>query len=181
METAHGRLVAVVGPESTGKTTLARELAAAFDVPWLPEYAREYLEARLERTGDASYEEEDLAAIAREHIRREADFVRSARCGGVIDTDLIVILIWWNERFGGAPGWLHDAIVRQPKRLYLLCAPDLPWEADPLRESEHDRERLFEVYRSVLTSLQLPFAIIAGQGKARFRAAHDAARPILCQ
>ena len=179
METARGGLVAVVGPESTGKTTLARELAAAFGVPWLPEYAREYLEARLERTGDASYNEEDLATIAREQMRRETDFVRSAPNGGVIDTDLIVILIWWNERFGAAPAWLHDAIARQPGRLYLLCAPDLPWQADPLRESEHDRGRLFEVYRTTLTNLQLPFAIIAGQGRARFRTAHDAARAML--
>ena len=179
METAHGRLVAVVGPESTGKTTLARELAAAFDVPWLAEYAREYLEGRLERAGDVSYDEEDLAAIAREHMRREADFARSVRGGGVVDTDLIVILVWWNERFGVAPDWLQEAIARQSKRLHLLCAPDLPWEADPLRESEHDRERLFGVYQAVLTDLQLPFAIIAGRGRARFRGARDAARPIL--
>lgn len=179
MKTAHGRLVAVVGPESTGKTTLARELAAAFDVPCLPEYAREYLEERLERTGDGSYDEGDLVTIAREHMRREADFVRSAGRGGVIDTDLIVILIWWNERFGESPAWLHDAVARQPKRLHLLCAPDLPWQADPLRESEHDRERLFEVYQAVLTDLRLPFATVAGQGRARFRTAHCSTRPIL--
>ena len=179
VETAQGRLVAVVGPESTGKTTVARELAAAFDVPFLPEYAREYLEERLERTGDASYDETDLAAIACEHMRREADFVRSGERGGVIDTDLIVILVWWNERFGKSPAWLHDAIAGQPKRLYLLCAPDLPWQADPLRESEHERERLFDVYRAALTDLRLPFAIVAGEGKARFDAAHNATRPIL--
>lgn len=172
-------MVAVVGPESTGKTTLALELAAAFDVPCLPEYAREYLEERLARTGDASYDEEDLATIAREHMRREADFVRSGGHGGVIDTDLIVILIWWNERFGESPAWLHDAIARQPKRLYLLCAADLPWQADPLRESQHDRGRLFDVYQAVLTQLRLPFAIVAGQGGARFDAARNAARSVL--
>ena len=178
MEVAHERLVAVVGPESTGKTTLALELAAAFDVPCLAEYAREYLEERLERTGDASYDEEDLATIAHEHMRREADFVRSAGRGGVIDTDLIVMLIWWNERFGAAPRWLHNGIARQPKRLHLLCRPDLPWRADPLRESEHDRERLFEVYRSLLTNLHLPFAIVTGQGRARLESAHAAVRSV---
>ena len=178
-ETTEGRLVAVVGPESTGKTTLALELAAAFDVPCLPEYAREYLEERLESMGDASYDEEDLGAIAREHMRREGDFVRSAGRGGVIDTDLVVILIWWTERFGESPAWLHDAIAGQPKRLYLLCAADLPWQADPLRESEHDRGRLFDVYRTVLTELRLPFAIVAGQGAARFDAACTAASPVL--
>lgn len=179
MKTVLGRLVAVVGPESTGKSTLALELAAEFAVPCLPEYAREYLEERLGRTGDASYDEEDLAAIAREHMRREADFVRSAERGGVIDTDLIVILIWWNERFGESPAWLHHAIARQQKRLYLLCAPDLPWQADPLRESEHDRERLFDVYQAALTELRLPFAVVAGKGRPRFDTARDAARPVL--
>lgn len=180
METAQGRFVAVVGPESTGKTTLALELAAAFDVPCLAEYAREYLEARFERTGDASYDETDLAAIAREHVRREADFAHPVGRPGVIDTDLIVILIWWNERFGESPAWLHDAIARQSQRLYLLCAPDLPWQADPLRESEHDRERLFDVYRAFLTEQRLPFATVAGSGRARFDMAHRVARPVLC-
>ena len=172
-------LVAVVGPESTGKTTVARELAQAFELPWLPEFAREYLEARLARTGDPSYDENDLEAIAREHIRRESEFVVSARRGGVIDTDLIVMLIWWNERFGAAPAWLHDAIAHQPKRFYLLCTPDLPWHPDPLRESEHDRERLFEVYHSTLEHLQLPFATLAGHGKARVRNACHATRHVL--
>jgi len=179
VETAQGRLVAVVGPESTGKTTLALELATAFDVPCLPEYAREYLEERLERTGDASYDETDLAAIAQEHMRREAAFVRSGGRGGVIDTDLIVILIWWNERFGKAPAWLHGAIAAQSRRLYLLCAADLPWQADPLRESEHDRGRLFGVYRAVLTDLELPFALVTGHGNARFGAARNAASRVL--
>lgn len=169
-----GTLVAVVGPESTGKTTLAQELAAAFEVPWLPEYAREYLETRLKETGSASYDESDLARIAREHIRQEADFVASAPRGGVLDTDLIVILIWWNERFGLAPTWLHDAIAHQPKRFYLLCAPDLPWRPDPLRESQHDTDRLFDVYRSTLERLQLPFATVTGQDKTRLRNAHIA-------
>ena len=179
MESTHGNLVAVVGPESSGKTTLALEMAAAFHVPCLTEYAREYLEERLDRTGDASYHEEDLVAIAREHMRREADFVRSSGRGGVMDTDLIVMLVWWNERFGVAPAWLHDAIARQPRRLYLLCAPDLVWQADPLRESEHDRGRLFDVYRAVLADLQLPFATVAGQGKARFETASNAVRSVL--
>ena len=179
VKTGQGHLVAVVGPESTGKTTLARELAAAFDAPFLPEYARKYLEERLERTGDASYDETDLTAIAHEHIRREAAFAQSSGRGGVIDTDLIVILIWWSERFGQPPAWLHDAIAGQPKRLYLLCAADLPWQADPLRESEHDRGRLFDVYQTVLTDLRLPFAIVAGQGSARLDAARSAASPIL--
>lgn len=178
MRAQQGTLVAVAGPESAGKTTIARQLAATFDVPWLQEYAREYLEARLAQTGDASYDEADLATIAREHIRREADFAAFAPVGGVIDTDLIVILIWWNERFGVAPAWLHDAVSCQPKRFYLLCAPDLPWRSDPLRESRHDTERLFHVYRATLERLQLPFATVTGQGEVRFRNACNAVRHI---
>ena len=171
--------MALVGPESAGKTTLARELAAAFDVPCLAEYAREHLEARLERTGDASYDEEDLAAIAREHMRREEEFVASAPHGGVIDTDLIVMLVWWNERFGAAPAWLHDAIASQPDRLTLLCTPDLPWQADPLRESPHDRERLFDVYRQLLTDLEQRFVVVTGRGRARLLMARRAVASIL--
>ena len=53
-------IITIVGPESSGKTTLARQLAADLGCPWVPEYAREYLDG-LGRT----YEEDDLQIIAR--------------------------------------------------------------------------------------------------------------------
>lgn len=168
------RIVCATGPESAGKTTLCRRLAAAFGVPWLPEYAREHLAAR------AGYDETDVAAIAREHMRREAALVAGSTAGVVLDTDLSVILIWWRERFGPAPPWLEHAFAAQSPRLYLLCRPDLPWQPDPLRETAGDRCRLlrhYRAYRDLLAERALPFVVIDGQGAARDNAARRAAAP----
>ena len=166
------RVVCAVGAESTGKTTLCRELARRFRVPWLGEYAREYLDG-------GAYGPADLEKIAREQARREADLLNGTHSGVVLDTDLAVVFVWWRERFGPVPAWLADAFAAQSPRLYLLCRPDLPWEADPLRESPNDLERLHGEYRRLLSERRLPFVEIGGKGAARFEAAAAAARPCL--
>ena len=166
------RVVCAVGPESTGKTAICRELARRFGVPWLGEYAREYLDGR-------PYGPEDVARIAREQMRREAALVASTTRGVVLDTDLAVIVVWWAERFGTVPSWLEDAFSAQSERLYLLCRPDLPWQPDPLRESPDDLERLYARYRELLTERRLPFVEIGGRCQARFDAAALAARDCL--
>lgn len=170
------RIVCATGPESTGKTSLCRRLAAAFRVPWLPEYAREYL------AGRADYDETDVAAIAREQMRREEELVAGSPAGVVLDTDLSVILIWWRERLGPPPPWLEQAFAAQSPRCYLLCRPDLPWQPDPLRETAGDRERLqrhYNAYRDLLTARGLPFVVIEGRGEARDQAARRAAAACL--
>ena len=170
------RVVCATGPESTGKTTLCRQLAATFAVPWLPEYAREHL------AGRAEYDETDVAAIAREQTRRERELVAASPAGVVLDTDLSVILIWWREKFGPPPPWLERALATQSPRCYLLCRPDLPWQPDPLRETAGDRERLrrhYNAYRDLLTAHGLPFVVIEGRGEARHKAARRAAASCL--
>ncbi len=166
------RIVCATGAESTGKTTLCRGLAEYFDVPWLPEYAREYLDG-------APYERSDVEAIAREQARREAALLANRKGGVILDTDLAVILIWWREKYGAVPGWIETAFVAQAPRLYLLCRPDLPWQPDPLRESPDDLDRLHEQYRRLLVARRLPFAEITGVGETRLEQAIAAARPCL--
>ena len=137
-------IVSVIGPESTGKTTLARALAKSLSGAWLPEYARQYLQ-------DPTYDESDLEFITREQLSRETAFVRAGPAVGILDTDGIVLLVWWLERFGRVPDFLESHLEIQYPRRYLLTAPDLEWKFDPLRESESDRERLFSVYIDVMT------------------------------
>ena len=150
-------------------------------MPWLPEYAREYFDRQANQSSEAdhAYQSSDVAAIAREQIRRERTLLEAADGGVVLDTDLAVILIWWQERFGQVPAWVEAAFSAQPPRLYLLCRPDLPWQADRLRESRHDRARLHELYRRLLMERQLPFVEIGGFGETRFDAAFAAAKPCL--
>ena len=155
-----GRLIVVcTGPESSGKTTLAQALAAHLKVPLVREQARDYLST-------PRYVPTDILNIAARQVAAERD-ARVQASLACADTDLQVLYIWWQERFGPAPSALARAYATQSPRLYLLCRPDLPWQADPLRENPNDRDRLFELYRRDLSARELNFAIVEGQGQAR--------------
>ena len=179
LEAGHARepvmIVSIVGPESSGKTSLAKALSLHYRVPWLPEYAREYLEGR------PSYSEEDLEEIAREQVRREAAIIGENSGLVILDTDLVVIAIWWREVFGHIPTWVSQHLDSQSSRHYLLARPDLPWQADPLRVSPHDRERLFGLYRQLLHEKQFPIIEIAGQGESRVQLALSDLGPLLIE
>ena len=159
------QIISIVGPESCGKTTLALALAKRFDAPWVEEYARAYL------SGRGSYDENDLVAIARGQIDLEKRALKRASGVLVLDTDMLVIHTWWQERYGRVPDWVQATIHSQPPRTYLLTRPDLPWEPDPLRESQYDRERLFDVYQAALAERGTRFGIVGGTDDARLQSA----------
>ncbi|MCY4012319.1 MAG: ATP-binding protein [Gammaproteobacteria bacterium] len=172
----------ITGPESTGKTTLCQALARRFGVPWLAEYAREHLTAcgsGAGAPGGTRYDRDTVATIAREQWRRERALLERTESPVVLDTDLAVIFVWWQEKYGAVPQWIDQAWAGQAPRLYLLCRPDIGWRPDPLRESPHDLDRLFDIYRDLLTERGLRFVEIQGTGAARTAAAVQAAAPIL--
>ena len=156
--------VVITGPESSGKTTLAMDLSAHFDVPWVPEQARPYLEARQGLYGEADLLQIAQAQVAAEDLHGDTDLL-------ICDTDLITIRIWGEEKYGRSDPWIVRATEERTYDHWLLCSPDMAWEPDPLRENPHDRERLFEVYRDLLTRLGRPFTIISGDPDERLRAA----------
>lgn len=153
------RRVVITGPESSGKTTLALDLALRLNGACAPEVAREFLE-ELGRP----YGEQDLIGIARAQIAAEESM--AARHGAkeflVCDTDLITIRIWSEEKFGRCDPWIIEQTHLRPYDLWLLCTPDMPWEPDPMRENPHDRDRLFDVYARTLTALKKPFVVMRG-------------------
>ena len=157
-------IVSIVGPESTGKTTLASELARIYNGVWLPEYARQYL-------SDVQYTEDDVHVIAREQLNRELDFVCAAPVFGVLDTDGIVLRIWFAEKFGHVPTYICRHLEQQNERRYLLTYPDLPWEFDPQRESKSDLLRLFDRYEQTLTELGFAYTVVRGEGNERTQCA----------
>lgn len=164
------RAIVVVGVESTGKSTLARALAEHTGRTLVPEVARDWLAARGNH-----YEEADLETLARLQWRAEADAARAER-GVVADTDLAVIRVWSEVRFGRCATWILDALAARPPAVYLLTRPDLPWEPDPQRESPDARERalLHARYRRLLRELGHPWHEIGGVGEARLAAAQAA-------
>lgn len=160
-------ILAVVGPESTGKTTLAKSIAETWSIPWVEEAARGYLEGR------AGYEEADLLEIARRQWSLEQEAIaRARRRGGalVLDTDLLVIRIWAEVRFRRCDPWIIERLEDAPPRLYLLTGTEVPWEPDPLRENPHDRDQLYRLYREALVASKHAFLELEGTTEARIMA-----------
>ncbi|WP_201977362.1 aldose epimerase family protein [Hymenobacter rubidus] len=155
--------VSLTGPESTGKTTLATQLAAHYGTSFAPEFAREY----LADTGP-HYTLEDLEEIARGQLAAEA--AAEARAHGIVfcDSDLLVIKIWAEHSFGMCPEWILRRIDQQQYDLVLLMGIDLPWQPDPLREHPHLRQQFYDLYQRELRDRMSNFAEISGDGGRRF-------------
>ena len=151
--------VGIIGPESTGKSTLARYLARRYKGTYVPEYARTYVEQK--GTTEVSYEE--LCEIARYQIE-ELAAISSQPSENVyfFDTELIVTKVWFDYAFGRVPEWLNEAIERYPMNSYLLTYPDLPWVPDPARSNGSDaiRMELYERYKAEIEALNIPYYII---------------------
>lgn len=162
-------IIAVVGPESTGKTTLAEQLALHFGGVLAEEYSREYLHSI-----GRPYLEEDLVAIAEGQFRNEQRALRMGKPIVVCDTDLTVIRVWSEVRYGRLDHRIEELLRKQPPRIHLLTAPDLAWEPDPLRENPHDRAALFDRYEHVLKGMGSRFHVISGFGEARLQHALSA-------
>jgi NadR type nicotinamide-nucleotide adenylyltransferase len=155
--------IVVIGPESTGKTTICEKLASHYNTKWLPEYARTYIES-LNRP----YTQNDVLHIAKKQIELEEEL---AKCNNIlfIDTDLIITKVWLLHVYKTCPDWINNAIKNTPRTLYLLCYPDLPWEFDPVRENPQLRDYFFEWYKKEIEDLNIPYFIVKGEGEERVK------------
>jgi len=158
-------IVCLTGAESTGKTTLATALADHYDAPLVPEAARRHL--RPQRP----YGPEDVLAIARAQQRLERKALDGSPHLVVCDTDLLVIQIWWQVKFGTLPEELSAALAGRSARAYLLTRADIPWTPDPLRESGGDRSDLHRRYQGALITGPHPYAEVGGDPQNRLTTA----------
>lgn len=160
----------VTGPESTGKTTLAKELCAIYDGQYIAEYAREYIEGL-----DHPYTFEDVETIAGVQVEQYLATRISSQSLFVFDTWLIITKIWFKWVYHEVPEWIEEQIRSCPVDLFLLCKPDLPWAPDLVRENGgENRVRLYEEYKEELDRYGFPYAEIGGAGKDRLYAAVSA-------
>lgn len=154
--------IVVSGPESTGKSTLAKSLATYFNVSYASEFARYYLE-KLNR----KYQYSDLLEIAKGQIKLEEEAIKKAKELVIIDTDLTVMDIWSQEKFGKTDPWILSEMKKRAYDLYLIPDIDLEWTYDPLRENPNDRDRLMKMYQDSLKNRNIKYHVISGQGEER--------------
>ena len=151
--------IAITGPESTGKTTLALALSEYYKVSFIPEYAREYLEKR-----NGNYEQSDLDTIAKGQFQSlESSLDKVIIC----DSDFSVLEIWSQYKYKNVSELIYSLVGKKLFDLHILCCPDIPWETDPLRENQNSREHLFELYKKSLLQNNKHFIVVNGSPKNR--------------
>jgi NadR type nicotinamide-nucleotide adenylyltransferase len=171
------RRIVILGPESTGKSTLCEQLAAHYHTNWVPEYAREHLLANKQ-----PYTYDDLLAIARRQLASEDEIVANTHRGVIfVDTDMYVMKIWCEFVFGKCHQWILDRIAERKYSLYLLCNIDLPWVKDDLREYPdiEPRTKLFNMYKDNMINQHIPWKLISGNNEERFTTAVHAVNRLL--
>ena len=172
--------IVVIGPESTGKSSLCQLLSKHYNTVWCPEFAREYL---LKHGTNYTYN--DLLTIAKGQIALEDEYLIKARKDWEIknsklknpllfvDTDMNVMKVWCEYVFGKCHSYILDKITERKSNLYLLCNIDLPWVKDELREYPdlQSRKELFYIYKDILINQNVPWTLISGNFEERLRIA----------
>jgi len=190
--------IAIIGPESTGKSTLCKQLAQHFNTIWCPEYAREYL-----HQNGVQYNYDDLKKIAEGQLVMEdycAEEVNGQLSMGnngckqdlpftirhsplFIDTNMYVMKVWYEYVFGKCEYFVLDEIAARNYDLYLLCNIDLPWAFDEMREypEEAPRMELYNIYKDLLINQTTPWIEISGNYEERLHKAIAAVEKFLLQ
>ncbi|UKT63661.1 AAA family ATPase [Pedobacter mucosus] len=157
--------IAIVGPESTGKSTISILLAQHYKVSWVPEYARYYCENLV-----APYTLQDEINMYYGQLALEdAILVTSEKKFIICDTTFVTVKIWSDEMLGETPQIVLDALPKRPYDFYLLMDIDLPWQDDPLRDFPDKREYFMDVWHKELKALNANYKVISGLGDERIK------------
>jgi nicotinamide riboside kinase len=170
--------IVLIGPESTGKTTLAKQLAAHYGAVYVEEFARTYIN-NLNR----DYTESDLYVIAKGQMAledRAADECAKKECPKLffLDTNLIVLKIWSLNAYQRCDEWILNEIEKRSYDLYFLCGIDVPWEYDEQREHPHLREYFYRIYKKELLDRKVKFVELCGSQEERLKKAIKAVEAI---
>ena len=172
--------IVIIGPESTGKSTLCEQLAQHYGCLWCPEFAREYL-----LTNGTNYNYDDLLNIAKGQLALEGEYIQMLKSSQLtanssqllfIDTDMYVMKVWSEFAFGKCHSYILNQIAERKYDLYLLCKVDLPWVEDELREYPNPeiRHQLYLIYKDMMINQSIPFIEISGNYEERLKKAIEA-------
>ncbi len=163
--------VVLYGPESTGKTTIAKALAQYYNTQWVPEFARDYLQKKWDLHQETCTKE-DLLVIAKGQLQAENQAIRTAQNFLFCDTNILVTRVWSETHFNGycnpilkswSEQWHYD--------YYFLTDIDVPWQADDLRDRPHDRKEMHTYFEGILREKKHPYTYLTGNIKTRMNTA----------
>jgi NadR type nicotinamide-nucleotide adenylyltransferase len=163
--------VVLFGPESTGKTTLSRQLAWHYNSVWVREYAREYLQDKWNNERKTC-QPEDLVPIAIGQMHLENQLAKKTNSVLICDTDLLETKVYSEAYYvGSCDPFLDKFAVENTYDLYFLTYIDTPWEADDLRDKPHHRELMFKAFEDVLIKYKRPYVLLKGNKTERLQKA----------
>ena len=161
--------VVLTGSESTGKSELAARLGAHFHAPVAPEFVRQFA---AQRGGTLTFA--DHGAIATGQMAAEDKAIAKARDLVILDTDLVSTVVYCDHYFGKVPEWIEQKARDRLADLYLLCAADIPWQPDGVRDRGDRRDEMEELFRARLRQYNALVVDVRGEGDSRFEAAVNA-------
>lgn len=170
--------IVLFGPESTGKTTLSKQLARHYNTVWAPEYAREYLQKKW-NNHRKTCEAKDLIPIAIGQMKLENKLAKKADRILICDTDLLETKVYSEEFYGFVDQDLNEAAKINNYDLYLLTYIDTPWEEDDLRDRPKQRLRMFTAFEEALQKNNKPYLLLKGNKEDRFKKAAETINTII--
>lgn len=160
--------VVLYGPESTGKTTLAKQLAEHYKTHWVPEFMREYLQKKWDFEKKL-VEKEDLIPIAKGQLQLEKEASQKAENLLICDTNLLELKVYSEYYYDGfCPSEIKTEATKANYSIYLLTYVDTPWEPDILRDRPNNREEMFRIFEAELKKQGFPYKILKGDKEERF-------------
>ena len=161
--------VVLFGPESTGKTTLSKQLAAHFNTVWTPEFLREFAQNKWDDEQKVC-EPQDIITIAEGQMQLENEASKSANKILICDTDLLETKVYAEAYFEGFElPELNQAIADNHYDLYCLTYIDTPWEADDLRDRPELREQMFIKFENALIAHRKNYVLLKGNKETRLK------------
>jgi HTH-type transcriptional repressor of NAD biosynthesis genes len=171
--------IVIFGPESTGKTTLAKALAEAYQTNWVPEYAREYLQKKWDDSQQVC-DQEDLIQIVKGQMLEENRQLLGAKQFLFCDTNVLVTQVWSETHFNGnCDSRIKNWADTFRYDYYFLTHIDVPWQADDLRDRPNDRKLMFDAFKASLVTKKLPFTILEGNHSQRMKQVNKVLKKLL--